>query len=190
VRGTIEGLASPHPLAELLPGLYQDDTLVRRFTSGLDEVLAPVLGVLDSAEAYLDPQLAPLDFVAWLAQWVGVELDAAWPEDRQRTLVAWSAVLYAWRGTVRGLAALIEITTGLTPEIDESGGTAWTADPPPAGDLPGDAVPTLVVRLRARPGETLDLARLDRLVAGAKPAHVGHRVEILDDPPPTTERRA
>jgi phage tail-like protein len=182
VRGTLapEVLASPHPLVSLLPGLYQQDDFVERFTGALDTVLAPVTGVLDSCEAYVDPMLAPLDFVAWLAQWVGVELDATWPEDRRRTLVARAADLCAWRGTVRGLAALVEISTGVVPEIEETGGVTWTAEPPPAGGLPGSASPALVVRVRVPGGAApVDPVRLDRLVAGAKPAHVAHRVEVL-----------
>ncbi|HEY8546321.1 MAG TPA: phage tail protein [Acidimicrobiales bacterium] len=179
-RGTVEGLASPHPLGTLLPGLYQDDDLVQRFTAGLDEVLAPVIGVLDGFDAYLDPWLTPRDFLAWLARWVGVELDPSWPEDRQRAHVADAADLYAWRGTVRGLARLVEVTTGVRPEVLETGGAAWTAAPPPAGTLPGSAAPALVVRLRA-PAGTVDVARLDRLVAAAKPAHVPHRIELLEE---------
>jgi phage tail-like protein len=181
MRGTLalDDLASPHPLATLLPGLYQDDDLAVRFTSALDAVLAPVLGVLDSGDAYVDPRLAPLDFVHWLAQWVGADLDASWPEHRQRALVANAADLYAWRGTVRGLSELIKITTGVAPEIVETGGVTWTGSPPPAGQLPGSAGAAIVVRVRVRKGASIDPARLDRLVAAAKPAHVAHRVEVV-----------
>jgi phage tail-like protein len=181
MRGTLafEELSSAHPLATLLPGLYQDDDLAVRFTSALDAVLAPVLGVLDSRDAYVDPRLAPLDFVHWLAQWVGADLDASWPEHRQRALVANAADLYAWRGTARGLSELIKIITGVAPEIVETGGVTWTGSPPPAGQLPGSAGAAIVVRVRTRKGATIDPVRLDRLVAAAKPAHVAHRVEVL-----------
>jgi len=188
VRGTLASndLASPHPLAGLLPGLFQDDDLVLRFTDALDTVLAPVLGVLDSGDAYVDPRLAPLDFVTWLAQWVGAELDASWPEDRQRALVARAAELYAWRGTVRGLSTLVEITTGVVPEIEETGGVTWTGSAPPAGQLPGSAAAAIVVRVRVPRGETVDPARLDRMVAAAKPAHVSHRVEVVGGGSPSS----
>jgi phage tail-like protein len=178
-RGTIDGLATPHPMGRLLPGLFQDDDLVQRFTAGLDEVLAPVIGVLDSADAYVDPWLTPPDFLAWLAQWVGVDLDTSWPEERQRAYVAQAADLYAWRGTAHGLARLVEVTTGVRPEVLETGGATWTASPPPAGTLPGSVAPALVVRLRA-PAGTVDVDRLDRLVAAAKPAHVPHRIELVE----------
>ena len=179
-RGTVDGLATPHPMGRLLPGLFQDDDLVQRFVGGLDEVLAPVVGVLDSGDAYVDPWLTPPDFLAWLAQWVGVELDRSWPEERQRAYVAQAADLYAWRGTAHGLARLVEVTTGVRPEIRETGGCGWTGSPAPAGSLPGSVAPALVVRLRA-PAGTIDADRLDRLVAAAKPAHVPHRIELLPE---------
>ena len=191
-RGTIEGLATPHPLGALLPGLYQDDDLVQRFMAGLDEVLAPVIGVLDSGEAYVDPMLAPADFLAWLAQWVGVELDDSWPEARQRALVAHASDLYAWRGTVRGLARLVAITTGLDAEIVESGGVGWTGSAAPAGGLPGSPAAAMIVRLRVPAGhdEPVDLDRIDRMIATAKPAHVLHKVELLGASPPPARKRA
>jgi phage tail-like protein len=180
-RGTVDGLASPHPLGRFLPGLYQDDDLVQRFTAGLDELLAPVFGVLDSGDAYVDPWLTPLDFLAWLAQWVGVELDRSWPEARQRAFVAQAADLWAWRGTAHGLRRLVEVTTGCRAEVLETGGAGWTGSPAPAGALPGSVAPALVVRVHVhvRGDVDVDLERLDRLVAGAKPAHVPHRVEVV-----------
>jgi phage tail-like protein len=181
VRATVDGLATPHPLGHLLPGLYHDDDLAQRFTSALDVVLAPVLATLDSSDAYVDPRLAPLDFVEWLAEWVGVELDASWPEARQRTLVARAADLYSWRGTVRGVTEAVAIYTGVEPEVSETGGTAWTGTPPPAGQLPGSPSGLLLVRVRVAPDEPIDAGRLDRLVAAAKPAHIAHRVEIIED---------
>jgi phage tail-like protein len=194
VRGTIEDLATPHPLGYLLPGLYHDNDIAQRFTGALDVVLAPVLGTLDSSDAYVDPRLAPLDFVEWLAEWVGVELDASWPEGRQRALVHRAAELFAWRGTVRGVAEAVAIYTGAIPEILESGATAWTGTPPPTGELPGSPAGGLIVRVRvpAGEGQNIDLGRLDRLVEAAKPAHIAHRVEIHELAPvaPAPVRRA
>jgi phage tail-like protein len=181
MRGTTEEFTTPIPLASLLPGMFQDDDseFVQRFVAGLDVVLAPVVATLDSLDAYVDPWLAPMDFVAWLAGWVGVELDRSWDETRQRALVARAAELFAWRGTVRGLAELVEVYTGVVPEIDESGGTRWSSEPGAAGMPPGSAEPRLVVRVTLPPGAAVDPARLDRLVAAAKPAHVPHRVDIV-----------
>ena len=37
MRGTISGLSNPHPLMDLLPGLYADDDLAVRLTSVFDD---------------------------------------------------------------------------------------------------------------------------------------------------------
>jgi phage tail-like protein len=177
MRGVVEGLPSPHPIGHTLPALYQEDEFALRLTAAFDEVWAPVLSVLDNLTAYLDPALAPLDFVDYLARWVGVELDETWPEERQRALVAQAVELYRWRGTVHGLAALVAIYAGVEPEIEESGGANWS--PTPGGELPGSAEPSLIVRVRVADPSTVDSARLEAIVAAAKPAHIPHQVEVL-----------
>ena len=75
-------------------------------------MLAPVLSTIDNLDAYLDPWLTPPDFLDWLAGWFGLELDATWPEERRRALVANALELGRWRGTVIGLALLVELYTG------------------------------------------------------------------------------
>ena len=112
MRGTIPGLPSPHPFGEALPALYQEDEFTRDLVAAFDEVLAPVLCTLDNFEHYLDPSLAPLDFVDWLAGWLGVVPDERWPEGRRRELVARAVALYRRRGTVRGLAEQVALATG------------------------------------------------------------------------------
>ena len=64
----------------MLPAMFHDDDLSQRLCGGLDDVIAPVPATLDSFWAYLDPALAPVDFVEWLAGWVGLELDQTWDE--------------------------------------------------------------------------------------------------------------
>jgi phage tail-like protein len=176
VRGLVLELESPHPMGAVLPALYQEDPFAQRLTSALDDVLAPVFAALDNLPAYLDPELAPADFLCWLANWVGVGLDENWPEERQRELVARAADLYRRRGTVFALAEQIALYTGATPEIEDSGGVASSATP--GGTMPGTGDPRLVVRVRVPDPESVDVRRLEALVAEAKPAHVPHQVEV------------
>ena len=104
-----------------------------------DEVLAPLFTTLDCFDSYLDPKLAPHDFVDWLASWVGVDIDETWTLERRRRLIQDAVVLYRIRGTAAGLAAHVRLYAGVTPEIEESGGCDWsqTADSP----LPGSPQP-------------------------------------------------
>jgi phage tail-like protein len=180
----VEGLSSPRPLVDTLPALYQDDPMVCAWLAALDEVLAPVFLTLDGFPAYLDPWLAPADFVPWLAGWVGLVLDPAWPMGRRRAAIARAAELYRWRGTAAGVAAAVELATGVSPEVTESGGATWSARPtadPGAGPADPAAAPYLLVRLRVPAGAAPDLNAARRAVDLSAPAHVPATVEIVPD---------
>lgn len=182
MRGLVPGLLSPHPLGERLPGLYQADAFVQGLTAALDEVLAPLLSSLDNLDAYCDPQLAPDDFLDCLAGWVGLEVDESWPAARRRALVAEAGRLYPRRGTPAGLAAWLRLLTGAEVEVEETGGTAWHTSP--GSPLPGRPGNALLVRVRAGELGRLGPSQLEGLVAEAKPAHVVHRLEVVESPPP------
>lgn len=176
-RGHVEGLATPWPIAEHLPGALQEDDFCVRMMAAFDEVMAPIFATLDCFDAYLDPNLAPGDFVEWLASWVGLEVDETWTIERRRRLIQDAAVLYRLRGTTAGLAAHIRLYAGVAPEVEESGACAWsqTADNP----IPGSAQPTLVVRLRVDDDSNLRQSTISRIVAASRPAHIPYRVEVV-----------
>lgn len=176
-RGHVAGLVSPAPMGPTMPGLYQDDEFSQRFISAFDEVLAPVMSTIDNFSAYLDPALTPEDFLDWLAGWVGVLLDETWPIERRRAFVAIASQLYKTRGTAAGLAAQVRLFTAGDVSIDESGGSAWspTADAEP----PGSPEFSVAVKVTPPAKAKIDAARLNALVAAAKPAHVKHTVEVV-----------
>jgi phage tail-like protein len=178
VRGLIEGLNSPHPLGETLPAMYQqEDDFALRFTDALDEVIAPVMLALDNLDAYLDPMLAPRDFLEWMANWVGIDLDETWPEHKQREQVRSAVNLYRWRGTKKGLADVIRLYCDVEPEIIDNGGTSYSDGP--TGPLPGSATPSLHVRVTVPAGRDIDESRLHELVSTAKPGHLPHTIEVI-----------
>ena len=178
MRGLIVGLESPHPLEPTLPAMLRGDDFLERFTGALDDVLAPALCALDNLDAYLDPELSPPDFLAWLGTWLGMAVDDDWPLEQRRTMVAHAAALYERRGTAAGLADLVALYTGARPDVVEGGGVSWSATP--GAPLPGTGSSTVVVRaIFAGAAPTpADMARLEDLVAGAMPAHLQHSVEI------------
>ena len=178
MRGTVPGLASPHPLGGTLPALYSDDSFAQRLCQGLDEVLAPVLATLDCLPAYLEPATAPADLVEWLAGWVGVAMAPEMPDERRRRLVADAARLYIRRGTLSAIKTIVELSTGQSPQILESGGTAWSPEPDAA--LPGWPEPGLIVRLHTV-GQRIDESRLMPLIAAFMPAHVPWRLELVPE---------
>jgi phage tail-like protein len=178
MRGTIDGLRSPAPLAASLPAMLREDPFARALCAGLDEVLAPVLLSLDAFPAYLDLTTTPDDTLPWLGQWVGMVVDSGEDLARQRGLLGSASALHAIRGTRRGIELAIEAALGLEAEVVETGAASWSATP--GGDFPGEARPAVVVTVRAGEDDDLDEDRLDALVRSLKPAHVAHRILIVE----------
>ena len=175
-RGGIDGLGSPHPIGLQLPAVYADDEMAQRFTAGLDDLLAPMLNVLDCMDSYFTPTLAPEDFTEWLGSWGGAETEPDAPLPLLRESVAAAAGLHRLRGTRRGLAEAVRLAFGVEPEINESGGAEWSARP--LGGFPGDPQPHLEVVLRVDRPERIDLQRLTELVRAARPAHIPCAVRV------------
>jgi phage tail-like protein len=181
---------SPHPLGATLPALYLDDVFAQNLCASLDEVLAPVIGVLDCFPAYLDPRTAPPDMVDWLASWTGLLAARKLPLARRRRLVARAAALHAWRGTPDAVRELVELACNRPVELEESGGAGWSANP--GTPLPGSDQPGLVVRVRTNgvldrrddsgdeDVETpVDEDLLTRLLELVVPAHLPVRVDLV-----------
>jgi phage tail-like protein len=176
MRTGIDDLPTPQPIGERLPAVYLEDDFTQHFTGALDEVLAPVFVTLDCFASYLDPGLTPVDFLDWLASWVALGIDEAWPERQRRELVASAVELHRWRGTSRGLAAHARLLTGGEVDVLDSGGC--TPSDRPDGLLPGTAAPEVVLRVRVADPGAVDQDRLHAAIADAVPAHVKVTVEV------------
>jgi phage tail-like protein len=207
-RGAVEGLETPTPILASLPAFYQEYDFTSRFTLAFDDGLSPVVLTLDNLDAYVDPALAPSDFVLWLAEWVGFPLAETWPLEQSRRLISQAVELYRWWGTVRGLRSLLTAHIGIEPEIVETGGVTWSSTP---GAQPGDQPaprprkgkgsratkgardsergsqaaadaapgPHLLVRVRAPRAGGVDVRQVEALIRAAKPAHVPHTLEVI-----------
>lgn len=168
---------SPFPVAEQLPAIYFEDPFAMRFAEGLDTLLGPLLITLDCLPAYFDSWLTPEDFLGWLAHWVGAELTGDESVAVRREAIATAVFMHRRRGTARGLAAAVRLATGVTPEIEESGGSAWSARP--LGPYPGRAVPHLRVTVRVPDRTQVNRVRLEAVVAAAIPAHLPFTLEVI-----------
>jgi phage tail-like protein len=177
MRGLIEGLPTPRPIGTELPAAFQEDEFCQRFVSALDEALAPVFTTLDCWDSYLDAQLAPDDFVDWLASWVGVDIDETWSLERRRSLIGDVVALYRIRGTAAGLAAHLRLYAGVVPEIEESGGCVWSESSDSA--MPGSGQPRLTVRLQVDDPTAVNRVTVSRIVAASRPAHLPFELEIV-----------
>jgi phage tail-like protein len=177
LRGTVEGLPTARPIVEMLPAALQEDEFCRRMVAALDEVIAPVFTTLDCFDAYLDADLAPDDFVDWIASWVGLDIDETWSLERRRTLIKNAAILYRIRGTAAGLAAHLALYAGATPTISDNGGCEWSQTPD--SPFPGVARPRIDVRLVVDDDTGIRRGTVNRIVDACRPAHIPCSVEIV-----------
>jgi len=172
VRAALPELPSRHPLGELLPAMYAADDFALRFTGGLDAVLSSLLATMDNLPAYLDPALAPEDFLDWLSSWVSAELDPAWPLPLRRAVVHRAVAAHRSRGTARGLVERLALSLEVQAEVLDGPGATWSASP--GADIP--AADAVVVRVRG----PVDRARVEAVVASVCPVHVTCVVEVVD----------
>ena len=181
MRRVLEGAPTPHPLAPTLPAVLATDDVVQRICAGLDEVLAPVITTLDNLPAYLDPRVAPSDFLAWLASWVGAADHPQWPVELRREAVVRAVELHRWRGTRRGLVEGLRLALGMHAEVSGDGGAAWSST---AGtDLPPEPPAETLVRVWPGREARVDERRVHEVVRAMCPVHIVCRVEILPGPP-------
>jgi phage tail-like protein len=175
---------SPLPIGKTLPGIYREPgftdvaeptrdgdqetlgPLLLRLCAGLDEVLAPIITVLDHFPAYLDPYTTPEDMLDWLGGWIGLDLRGGTTEDErmpQRIQVARAAELLGHRGTSAAMKAEIDAAFGIDSAV--------------VSEVLGEA-PMLRVDVTVTGDVTVDRLRLDALVDEIKPAHLPHEVEV------------
>lgn len=181
-RGTAAGLPVAQPIVTQLPGIYQDGMFIRGFTAGLDEVLAPVVATLDCLHAYIDPSVAPADFVTWLGSWVGVVLEEDWPLDRRRRFVAAAADLYARRGTFQALADEVAIYSGGDATVADPG-AVYTSRTPTTSKQRAErrrSDRTVHVTVDVPTGVGINWAALQELIRDAVPAHLPVEIELRE----------
>lgn len=179
MRGTVPHLPSVAPVAHRLPAVYQEDEFLQRFASAFDTALAPLFLTLDTLSCYVDPELAPPDFLDWLAEWVGIDVDDTWSVERRREIVAGAAAIHRMRGTPAGIVDAVRLVVGGRVEVEENGASTWSAEPGAA--LPGSPDPLLRVVVRVPDPGSVDLTRLDRVVTAVKPAHLAHTIDVVED---------
>ncbi|HET6214419.1 MAG TPA: phage tail protein [Micromonosporaceae bacterium] len=147
-------------IERLLPAMYQRAVTPNSVLAALLDVMetmhAPSEATLASIEDIVAPYRTAEALVPYLIGWVALDHIAAGqglPIGRLRNLVARSAELAAWRGTARGLCAVLETVTGVA---------GFTVSEPE--DRPFH----LVVRVPPDAVHQIDLIR--RVVEAEKPA--------------------
>jgi phage tail-like protein len=124
-------------LRRYLPAVFGFDPVsadfTDRFLSIFETTWRSIETHVDTQARLFDPLATPekadpksrLDFLTWLASWVGLVLDRQLPEARRRRLLANATRLYHLRGTREGLWQQLLLFLGLQPEAIDCPG-----DPP------------------------------------------------------------
>lgn len=168
---------TPLPVVSLLPGVFQEDPFTQGFCAAMDQVLLPVVTTLDGFPAYLDPGTAPQQMLVRLASWMGLPLAGRWAQESLRQALSAAMHLYEMRGTRQGLEELLRLLTGSGADIQESGGSSWSATP--QAPFPGSAEPFLLVRVRWAQLTGIDEEALRALLAMFVPAHVPWTLDLI-----------
>jgi len=149
-------------LINYLPGIYHTPFMAR-FLGIFEAILTPVEWNVDNFDLYLDPGTTPRDFISWLAGWFDITFDRTWSESRRRELLREAHSIYARRGTKWALSRTLEIYTGYTPTIIDTG--------------PGIEPFTFKVSLPI-PDTHLEREMVERLIDAHKPAHALYTLEL------------
>jgi phage tail-like protein len=161
-----------------LPAIYQENDFGVRFVGALEPLLDPVVALLDSMPAHVDPDVAPEDLLALLARWLGLEVDEAWPIERKRELVRRGDELARRHGTRAGLELTLKIAFPEHPlRVEDSGTVTWQGKKAEKAAKGGSAGAGFIVYCDA-PLDEHELGAVSRLIEQVKPVNVTYKLRV------------
>ena len=175
------GAAAPSRFLNYLPGIYAGDDFTNRFLNLFQSLLDPVEAAVDNTRLRLDPDVAPPDVLAWLATWVGLQLDPCQDEASQRLLIRNAVQLARCRGTRRGLEGELKLRLGGRPLVVENFDGLKLGPEAALGlntQLGQRMDASISVTMVNRAGSEVDPQLVSGLVADLKPAHTGHLARV------------
>lgn len=144
-----------------LPAIHQDNDFLGRFLQIFESLWEPMEARQETINGYFDPLSCPEPFLPWLSSWFGIPYYPSWPEWRRRRFL-WVSIKNLWiRGTAEALSHVIEVCTGLIPEIRDD------------GDF------LIHISIHASDGLSIDTSLLELLIQTHKPAHVEYVLEVV-----------
>ena len=179
VNGDAPSVASAREyLRRALPAVYQEHDFGVRFVGALEPLLDPLVALLDSLPAHIDPDLAPEDVLTLVARWLGLEVDEAWPVERKRELVRRAGELARRHGTRAGLELTLKIAFPDHPlRVEDSGTISWSTNGASGQLRSGKTAPGFVVYCDA-PLDEHELGAVSRLIEQVKPVNVTYKLRV------------
>jgi phage tail-like protein len=170
LRGNLPAVYSEGPGGHAPP--------VMGLLEGLEQVLDPVVILLDNLASHLQPASAPEDMVDLLLAMSGTPVDPTLPIASRRQLACEAAAIARSRGTKAGLQlTLICAFPELAPEVRDHGGATWalaesqapTQPSPASTQPPGDSAFEVLLAQEPTPSQNAQLVRCiaDHLPLGA-----------------------
>lgn len=160
---SVDGVGAASRYVPYLPVIFHENDFLSRFLQIFETMWEPLEQRQDFIHMYFSPRTCPASWLPWLASWFGLELSEYLPESRARLLLAEATEMFRQRGTMYGMSRLIELSTGIRPQITE--------DPSEPNvfrfsiSLANNTDPDVVATIR-------------RLVNTHKPAHTGYVIEV------------
>ena len=117
-----------------LPVEMSEEDFLRRFLHIFQDIADTVLQQIDVLDRAFDPTVAPDSMVRQMGRWIGIEVDSSFDEQLQREAVRVYAAVLPWRGTAKGLAALLRLFSGSDDVVVKDTGGVF-----PEGEAPRSA---------------------------------------------------
>jgi phage tail-like protein len=182
-RFETETTNGPEILAPYMPAILRRDPFMGNLLSMFDELLRPLLELLDAADCYFDPKLAPMPMVEYLGTWVGEQLLQSWPESAKRRLVGEAAWIHRARGTRAGLKRALELVTGKEVLVTDNTNGLRLDEDATLGintDLQAPEPHQINIVLRGK-RDDIDMDAVNVVIRKLKPAHAVFRVTTTEE---------
>lgn len=187
-------------LHQQLPVVMATDPNVVRFVSLVDTTASELYERVGTKHDLLDPAVAPMPIIRWLAGVLALPMPDDLPADVQRATVMAAARAFPRRGTAASLASVLTAMAGTPVTIEEPGWVRCDPEPgvPPTAELPAeDAEPTRVagdggvnpfepVRVLVTGPSARSRADLERVVERELRADVAYKVSRANESEGTT----
>ena len=111
-------VTSNNPIRHL-PSIYQENVFLRHYLMIFQHIMNETAITLDNLDNLFRPMETPSKFLPVLANWFGIDYDLLGDEATARKVLQYTIPLYKYRGTKRGMKALLYLVSGIVPEIIE-----------------------------------------------------------------------
>lgn len=175
-------------LLRYLPEVYQEDSkssdFLERYLGIFQSCYEDLEETIAGVAQYFEVENTPLEFLQWLAAWVGMEDYYIWPEDSLRYLLKNAMSFYQWRGTKKSVLELVKLYTKEEPYLVEQSKLELRKTEPKTKELlealygTSPYMFTVLVREEVLAGGN-DYNILLKIIEKIKPAHMELNLVVL-----------